>query len=164
MYVKTENGYAPYVPPVEGEKPADPVQGSGKVEFLVTPEDEKRAKQDTYTSRLMGKHTPTFYAAGFRPTISGDKVLYTTGQQVYDLGPGRGRLGFVEGQGGMDLVEYTPDGQVKYFEGDGGVYRGLKPDQVMEILNKNATFRYNQVADKLNETQADSISFTNSNK
>lgn len=124
---------------------------SSQVEIMVTDQDKQMAKQDTYTSRLMGSYAPYFFAAGFRPTIdANNNVVYTSMSDRFDLGEGRGKMALLpDGNGSFDIVEMK-DGQVVQLAGQGEGTRKLKPMEVMDMINKQFAFRYNQIADNYN--------------
>jgi hypothetical protein len=151
MYTKTDKGYSKAKAPVPLKETSGPgLDPVDKFSVIVTDKDREAVARDPFTSRVFGEKAAEIYAAGLRPSIGQDgSYLYMPTDDKFKLEDGR-RLGFRKNRQNdkFAVVAMTDDGQTKELDDAQGTLSELGAKEVIDLVSKVYTKRYNDIAAK----------------
>lgn len=152
MYTRTPKGYAKAKAPVPLKQsgPGDGLDPVDKFSVIVTDKDREAVAKDPFTQRVFGEKAAEIYAAGLRPSIGQDgSYLYMPTDDKFKLEDGR-RLGFRKNRQNDKFIVVAMDdnGQTKELDDAQGTLSELGPKEIVDLVSKVYTKRYNDIAQK----------------
>jgi hypothetical protein len=129
----------------------DKMKKAERVEVYVSDKDREALKYDSFTRNNFKEWAPHIYASGWRPSITGNEVVYTSQSEKFNMPDGTRIAIRPDGNGAFDIVKMGQDGTYAQMDDQSGEYSRRSPKDIMDFLNKFYTFRYNQLADQYNQ-------------